>query len=720
MATVVLAKEFQKNLNLEGSLKPRAWDLLRKLSSDQDLTGLDLKIPQGAKDPRVRTARVNDNYRAVLFAAGSEDDQYFLLVAIRPHDDAYKYAAQVTMRLNPANGIFEVLRDVAPAPESSSSARRKGSDDKPLLLPFRPDELVEVGILSELAERAVTLRDEDELQELCLHAPEWQASALLDLAYGVSLDDVRRSYAGTFADGEIALESVPTDVDDPKHLRESLNQAASQMEFVVVEGDEHLRRMLDGDFAAWRTFLHPEQRELVERDRKGAYRVTGGAGTGKTVVAMHRAVVLAERNPQARVLVTTFTKNLAAQLMADLARLAGPGVLDRIQVRGVNQLAREVVARKEGAGAQILSDRDQQRLWQDAVNEVRDLPPADRELMTPYFLMGEYQHVILGMDVADRDRYLVEPRQGRGVRLNRLQRARVWRVVEEFNRLLAQQNRTTHAIIVAKAAALAKSNELPMSNTYDHVVIDEAQDLSPAHWRLLRGVVPTGPNDLFICEDAHQRIYGERVVLSRYGIETRGRSRRLTLNYRTTRQILHYATRVLSGNDFVDLAGEDESTSRYRSLLAGREPIEQGARSWAEEKAFVVRTIQGWLAEDPSPAPASLAVLASQQNTRDELARALQDTGIPAVIVSTDAHSDAAGVQVATMHRAKGTEFARVIVAAVDADKIPSKYRMNNADPDERSEIELRDRCLLYVACTRARDQLVMTWTGDPSPFLLV
>lgn len=718
MATVVLAKEFQKDLNVEGSLKPRAWDLLRKLSADQDLTGLDLKIPKGARDPRVRTARVTDNHRAVLFAAGSVDDQYFLLVAIRPHDDAYEYAAQVTMRLNPANGVFEVLRDVVPPVEAAPVPRRSVVDERPLLLPYRPDELVALGILPELAERVVVLRDEDELQELCLRAPTWQASALVDLACGMSLEDVRQTYART---GERASPgAVPTDANDPKQLRESLDRAASQMEFVVVEGDEHLRRMLDGDFAAWRTFLHPEQRQLVEKDRNGAYRVTGGAGTGKTVVAMHRAVVLAERNPEARILMTTFTRNLANQLSSDLARLAFPETLKRIDVLGIDQLARDVVARVHGAGPRIVSDRDQQRLWQQAVGNVVDLSPADRVLFTPYFLMGEYQHVILGMKVVDRDQYLSEPRQGRGVRLNRIQRARVWRVVEEFIRLLALDNRTTFAIVAANAAQLANSPELPSSNSYQHVIVDEAQDLSPAHWRLLRGVVPTGPNDLFICEDAHQRIYGERVVLSRYGIETRGRSRRLTLNYRTTRQVVSYATRVLVGSDFVDLAGEEESTRQYRSLLAGPEPVKYGARSWSDEKAFIVRTVQDWLDEDPRPDPGALAVLLSQNQIRDEVGRALQDVGIPAVIVSADGPSDTAGVQVATMHRAKGTEFARVIVAAVDADKIPSRYRIDHADPDERPDIELRDRCLLYVACTRARDRLVVTWTGDPSPYLPV
>lgn len=730
MATVVLAKEFQKGLSaVEGSLKPRAWDLLRKLSADADLTGLDLKAPRGARDPRVRTARVTDNYRAVLFAAGQEHDQYFLLVAIRPHDEAYAYAARITMRLNPANGVFEVLRGsasgAAPSAHTTPAVPRTGRSDRPPLLPFTAAELAEVGILPELADRAVAVSDEDALQELCLDAPEWQARALLDLAFGASLKEVRDTYGRSAAasaepDSGLPAAEPPRDADDPRQLRESLNQPASQMEFVIVEGDEHLRQMLDGDFAAWRTFLHPDQRALVERDRNGPYRVAGGAGTGKTVVAMHRAVHLAARSPQARVLVTTFTRNLAAELKLQLARLAGPEASGRIEVLGIDQLARWVVSRADGGAINVLNGRDERRQWERAIAAATDLSTTDRQLMTSYFLQDEYRHVILGQGVTELTQYLSASRQGRGARLNRLQRARVWQVVEEFNRQLAVDNRTTYAVIAARAADLASSDDTrPKSNTYDHVVIDEGQDLSPAHWRLLRGVVARGPNDIFLCEDAHQRIYGERVVLSRYGIETRGRSERLTLNYRTTRQVLRYATGILRDGAFHDLDGDAESTSRYRSLLAGPTPTVRGFPDRSTERAFVVGTVRSWLEQSPTLEPASLAVLVHDVSVRDEVARALQEAGVPTVVVNTDGESASAAVQVATMHRAKGTEFARVVVAGAGAEAIPSAWRLEQATDDgERAEIEQRERCLLYVACTRARDELVVTYTGEPSRFL--
>ncbi|MDX3191378.1 3'-5' exonuclease [Streptomyces sp. MN03-5084-2B] len=715
MATVVFAKEFQKNLTVEGSLKPRAWDLLTKLSADHDLTGLDLKIPKGAKDPRVRTARVTDNHRAVLFAAGSAEDQYYLLVAIRPHDDAYEYAAQVTMRANPANGVFEVLHS-AELPSPRWDGGGEVADDRPRLVPYRPPELEAIGILPELAARVVDLVDENDLEDLCLHAPAWQAHALLDLACGMSLEQVERRYA--LQSGQTVGKTIPADVDDPAQLRDSLGRAASLMEFVVVEVDEQLRRMLTGDFAAWRLFLHPDQRHLVERGRKGPFRVTGGAGTGKTVVAMHRAVALARRNPQSRVLLTTYTKNLALQLAEGVKGLADTAVFERIDVSGVDQLARNIVARTHGAGRRIMKETDQLRMWESALAAVPDLPSGDRARLTPYFLMNEYEQVILGMAAPSLDGYLAEPRRGRRVKLTRLQKTRLWRVVDEFVRLMSRDGRTTYADVVAQAATIAASPDLPLANQYHHVVVDEAQDLTPARWRLLRAVVPEGPDDLFICEDAHQRIYGERLVISRYGIETRGRSQRLTLNYRTTKQVLGFATRLLAGEDFVDLADEDETTSNYRSLLAGPEPLTHGAASWQEEKDFVVATVKGWLEEQPGQEPGAFAVLARRQEIRDEMARELIAAGLPAVVTSPEQPVDFSRVQVATMHRAKGTEFARCVVMGADSDHIPHKYVLQRADPEEQVDLLSRERCLLYVACTRARDQLVVTWTGEPSSLL--
>ncbi|WP_410603325.1 UvrD-helicase domain-containing protein [Amycolatopsis sp. lyj-90] len=714
MATVVLAKEFHRNLELDGSLKPRAWDVLRKLQMDEDLTGLDLKIPQGARDPRVRTARVTDNHRAVLFATGSKEDAYYLLVAIRPHDEAYEYAVKVTLRLNPANGVAEVLRETTPLPDRPWSKPAASDDDRSFLLPYRTSELEDLGILPSLAKQAIEVRDEDALQALCLQAPAWQACALLDLAYGESLDAVRRSYA---REAE-TTKGLPTDSNDPEQLRDSLSRSASKMEFVVVEDDDHLSRMVAGDFATWRTFLHPTQRDLAERHRKGSFRIAGGAGTGKTVVAMHRAVHLAKRNPASRVLLTTFTVTLAAQLEDNLRALADEDVLKRIDVVGIDRLARQIVARTTGRDITVVYSDEEERRWEHAAAAVQDLSPSDRAIFTPRFLAAEHRQVVLGEETATQETYLNAIRKGRKVKIDRIQKIRLWRIVEEFVHRLSVDKKTTFSLIAAEAAAIAKSDRLPQANRYDHVVVDEGQDLSPAHWRLLRAVVQVGPDDMFISEDAHQRIYGAQVVLGRLGIETRGRSQRLTLNYRTTREVVGFATRILEGEAFLDLDEDDESTRLYRSLLTGPRPEPRPTDSWEEAQEHAVRTLEKWVSETSENSLSSLAVLTPDWRVSDKLVRAMKRAGIPAMVTRIDGPMDPRRVQIATVHRAKGIEFDRCLVISANAEKYPPRNVLAKAAPAERPVIEMESRCLLYVACTRPRRQLVVVWHGEPSKFL--
>ncbi|MEV6229413.1 3'-5' exonuclease [Saccharopolyspora shandongensis] len=250
-----------------------------------------------------------------------------------------------------------------------------------------------------------------------------------------------------------------------------------------------------------------------------------------------------------------------------------------------------------------------------------------------------------------------------------------------------------------------------------HVVVDEAQDLNPAHWRLLRGVVPVGPDDLFICEDAHQRIYGDRVVRSRYGIETRGRSRKLTLNYRTTSEVLRFTTQILGDEAYLDLDEETDSVERYRSLLTGLWPRYRDFRNEADEQRFIAQQIAEWK-EEPGEL-GDIAVLARTGKIRDKFARALREADIPAVVVEDgDASTRRDAVHVATMYRAKGVEYQRVAVVGADAGTVPLNFVLDQSAPEEQDDVRQRERCLFYVACTRPRDQLMVTWTGTPTPFL--
>jgi superfamily I DNA/RNA helicase len=720
---VVFSKDFHKDLDLDGSLKAKAWDFVRKLSSDADLTGLDLKQPQGAVDKRVRTARVDRKFRAVLFDLSVPEESFYLLVAIKPHDDAYALASTVQVRVNPVNGIAEVLRHQDVARAVAEPAKRPATapvDYRPLMIPYPIDTLTSLGILPEVATAVVELRDEDELQELCLALPDWQADVLLQLAYGTDVEAVRSQYGPT--GGPLAEEDFGAAFQHP----------ASRMQFVVVtEDDDELRAMMEGDFRYWRTFLHPEQRAVAYRDRwNGSFRLSGGAGTGKTVVAVHRASFLARARHRPRVLLTTFTRTLAMNLEEDLAQLAGPGVVARgagtaepgtVRVAGVDSVARSMVAQVDGHVPKVMSTAEENRLWDTVVQGLPDLTGADIELLGSGFLAAEYRNVILAQEITDRQQYLKAPRRGRGVRLNWLQRSRVWDVVEAFRRRMHSDGRTTFTDLVARAAQLlADPAHRARVGTFDHVIVDEGQDLHATHWLMLRRLVSEGPNDLFICEDSHQRIYGERLTLGQFGIKIVGRSRRLTLNYRTTRQNLRFALRLLKDEPVVDLDGEQDTVAGYRSRLSGAEPELHGFATTNDETRFISDTLRDWLAEPAGPSTDSVGVLVRTNRDRDELARDLRQAGLPVDTLSADSELTGTGIRVATMHRAKGMEFARVIVAGVSHSSIPDLSAVHSAPEADRGDVEQRERLLLYVACTRARDQLVITWPGPPSRFLPV
>ena len=689
--SIVLTKKFEKDLQLDGSIKSRAWDFMMKLNSDPDGAGLDLKVPQGVVDRRVRTARVDQKYRAVLFAL---PEQMFVLAAIKPHDEAYTYAVSLRLDINPANGAMEIIQEASIQRAIEQVRDKPRPDDAHQVLPYSSAELVELGVRPDVAGQAVRISTDDELLALVEDLPGWQQQALLDLATGKSLPDVRADYG---------VGDTPT--QDPTV---ALTRAVTRMEFVHIEGEDELRRMVEGDFEEWRTFLHPQQRTVVDRPTyNGPFRLAGGAGTGKTVVALHRAVFLAQRADR-RVLLCTFTRTLATSLRDQLRRLAPADVLARIDVLGVDQLAHRVATDHDRSVAPTVGNQERERLWLEVVAG-SGVPAELATVLTPEFLDAELRSVVLGMPEMTRDNYLIAKRVGRGVRLNRVQRATVWRVVEEFRRELSAERRTTFELIAARAADVAQPR-------YDHVVVDEGQDLNAAHWRLLRAMVVPGPNDLFICEDAHQRIYGERLILSRFGIETCGRSRRLTLNYRSSWQNLTFAVGVIKGAEVIDSDGETESVAGYRAAFSGPPPVTRGFSAPTQEDDFLVATVRTWLEQDTSAS--TIGVLVRRNSDQERARQALQVAGVKVQLLGKEASTNPGAVTVATMHRAKGMEFSRVVVFGAEAGVIPLSFLVDHVPAGERSAVEGRERSLLYVACSRARDELVVTWVGAPSPFL--
>jgi superfamily I DNA/RNA helicase len=720
--------------SIDGSVRGKAYSFLAKLAENDALPGLHVEPIVHAADPRVRTGRVDQFWRAVLFKVqGQAEEAMYVYLGVWPHDEAAEFAMRAKLRVNPVNGIAELLLNDAvpvPRPEEPIAATAAGDDFAPehlepvlVRLGHTPLELVDdLGLDPALVELAMEVTDPDELVTLAEVATSWQGVALIDLAAGKSVGQVREALG-------IVEEPEPPVSDDPDtRLATALQHPAARLQFAFVEDDVELRRAIeDGDFAAWRVFLHPEQRRYVERSWNGPFRLSGGAGTGKTVVLLHRARRLARENPGARVLLTTYNKTLAEALQRDLKvldptvpladRLGEPGIL----IRGIDSVARAVIqSHSEGvpdAVTAVLGSRTAETgqitprsAWRDAIaSDGGDLPP---ELRSPVFFEAEYATVILPNRITAFEGYARVRRPGRGIALDRTGRTAVWRVVEAYRLSAGIRGSVDFGEAAAVAAEVLADKPDALC---DHAIVDEGQDLAPAHWQLLRALTRQGPDDIFIAEDSHQRIYGNKVVLGRYGIKIVGRSQRLRLNYRTTAQNLRYAVSVLDGTDFVDLEDQAEDASDYRSARTGPVPRLARANSLADAFDRATKVVADWLTADVQPE--AVGVLVRTEQTGQQVVRGMEERGINVRFVS-DKSVPAGKPVVMTMHRAKGMEFSRVLIFGADSSAMPAPFLMQGLTDVDREDALRREKSLLYVASSRARDELVIVWAGEPSDLL--
>jgi len=717
---------------IDGSVRGKAYKFLEKLIADDTLPGLHIEPIVHAFDPRVRTGRVDDFWRAVLFKVqGQEQEAIYVYLGVWPHDAAAEFAMKAQLKVNPVNGIAELLlaeTTLAPAPlDHTVPIAAESAPAEPLFirLGLTFEALVEeLGLDTEVAELALECHEPEDIVELAALATGWQGVALIDLSAGRSINAVKETLA---IEDE---EQVPAE-DEDSALVAALHHPAARLQFAFIEDNEELRRAIEEvDFAAWRVFLHPEQRKYAERSWNGPFRLSGGAGTGKTVVLLHRARKLARENSDARIVLTTFNKTLADALLRDL-RILDPTLLiaDKlgdagIFVRGVDATARAVVQSGSlnltAAVERVLGSRTSQvgkvtdrNAWRDAI--ASDGAGLAADLRSPAFFQSEYELVVLPNRVRGLEEYVKVRRPGRGVPLDRTSRAAVWSVINAYRLNAGIQGSADFAESAAIAAEVLNESG---SRPADHVLVDEGQDLSPTHWQFLRALADEGVDDLFIAEDSHQRIYGNRVVLGRFGIKIVGRSQRLRLNYRTTAQNLRYAISVLTGTEFLDLEEGAEDTSEYRSARVGPVPRLLPAANLAEELEQAATVVGTWLKElRDGEGPETIGILVRTEQAGEQLVRALDERQLPSRFVSNKAVPSGKPV-VMTMHRAKGMEFARVLIFGVDSSALPAQFALKKVAAADRADILQREKSLLYVAATRARDELVLLWAGDPSELL--
>ena len=666
--------------NEQKAVKTTTFDL----QVDPTQPGHQLHRLDGAKDPNFWSVRVSRDLRIIVHRTGDS----FMLCYVDHHDAAYRWGERRRVDTHPKTGaaqlveVRETVQEIViPMPVAlGMSASRK----LPLFANKTDDELLSYGVPNDwLGE--VRQADEDSILDIASHLPSEAAEAVLQLATGGPALPPRPAPVGV------------TPFDHPD----------AQRRFRVVSDLEELARALDYPWEKWSVFLHPSQREVVQRDYNGPARVSGSAGTGKTVVALHRAVHLARTHEHARVLLTTFSDTLADSLRAKLRVLVSgePQLAERVEVHSIVSIGQQLYRRNFGQPTVASRDATAQ-LIEDAVGD------SGATSFSKQFLVTEWEQVVDDWQLSDWEGYRDVPRIGRRRRLSENQRRLLWSVFDRVQQKLDEAGQVTPSQVFGQLARLfAQTTRRP----FDFVVVDEAQDVSVAQLGFLAVLAPQGPNNLFLAGDLGQRIFQQPFSWRALGVDIRGRSHTLRINYRTSHQIRTKADSLL-GHEQSDVDGNVEDSRGTISVFNGPQPSIRVLETETRETEILTEWLGALSADGLTPEEIAIFV-----RSNDEVARAvagIEAAGLSHHVLPTIA-TDGVCVTVSTMHLAKGLEFRAVAVIACDEEVIPSQSRIESiVDEADLEDVYNTERHLLYVACTRARDHLLVTGVEPGSEFL--
>jgi hypothetical protein len=650
---------------------------IQKFQQNPANPGVSLERIDGAKDPDIWSARANQDIRIILHKSSDA----WLMLYVDHHDAAYRWAETVKIERHPETGnlqvvhVEEVWREVV--------REQIVEPEQPLLFADHADDyLLSLGVPREALPTLREVQDPDDLIGFIGLLPEAVWERLVRLAQGEPVK---------------APEPVPG-------LLRPIDGADAQRDFILIENDEDLERVLNSSWEEWVTFLHPTQKDIAQGSFSGPSRITGTAGTGKTVVAMHRARHLAQRGR--RVLLTTYTNTLAANLKHNLDRLCSPLELQRITVDTVHGTALGLLKNARKSYKALNADEIKAFLQKFAA---LTRCPASAD-----FLLTEWQRIIVPQAIMEWDDYRVAPRLGRGTALQAAQRKQLWTVFQRLREHLEEQKLADWSDLCRLAREAVESGEV--KSPFDAIVVDEVQDLGTQEILLLKALAATGPDGLTVTGDAGQRIYPGGFSLSALGIETRGRSSVLRVNYRTSEDIRRYADRVL-GETSDDLDGGHVLRGGVISLFRGPSPELQRFNNAGDQAAGVAKEIAELL--EAGFDPGAIGVFARTQKELEPLEEALTRAGIRSVRLRNNMPlTDMSLVRLGTMHRAKGLEFQVIFAVSVNENLLPLAKALAAEEAEDRRQARERERQLLYVSITRAREQAHICYYGRPSPFL--
>jgi len=652
------------------------------LQQDPSAPGLQFHRIDKSKDANFWSIRSNRDIRIIVHKTSAS----FLICYVDHHDDAYKWAERRRIETHPKTGAAQIVEVRERVEEIAVpvyvEAEQPLAVPLPLFAGLSEDDLLDVGVPQDWV---VDIRQstEDGFFEIADHIPAESAEALLDF---VTTGRLRKPEA---------IEPMSGPFEHPD----------AQRRFRILDDVEELKRALEYPWEQWAIFLHPAQRSVVEQEFTGPARVSGSAGTGKTVVALHRAAAILKNNPQAKLLLTTFSSPLANSLEHKLKMLSGDKV-GRAAFLPFQGVARDLFTLAFGHTPRAATKQQVKAALEAAAQE------TGLAGFTTRFLVSEWNNVVDAWQICSLDTYAQVPRLGRKNRLGSKQRTRIWPVFVRTRELLQSQGvNSWSGIFAAVTDHFAERDHKPFS----HIIVDEAQDLGVPELRMLAAIADDTPDALFFAGDLGQRIFQEPFSWKALGVDIRGRSHTLKVNYRTSHQIRQAVDRLLPPL-VRDVDGNEEDRTGTVSVFNGPEPKVKIFEGSERELEGLVEWVRAAIDEEIESDEIGIFVRSNNELLR---ARAVvKKAGFTPLELSDRVEDRNGRISIGTMHLAKGLEFKAVAVMACDDDILPLQERIETvADETELDEVYETERHLFYVACTRARDRLIVTGVNPASEF---
>ena len=679
---------------LPKKIQTKVVNFQKKFRECTTANGMHLEPIAQFNDSSMRTARIDDNYRAVI---GLIDDNAYLLY-VGTHENAYNWGIRKKLVWNDHTQACQLVT----IQQTTEIIVKKEDNESDVSYPYANitnDKWLKIGVPEELIEQVKLITSLDDLEPLEEYLPTDAFENIYNLLDGESIDDI----IAEIEDGQA------------KENEDQLLSNNNKRRFVELSDDDTLQRILDDKMDKWQLFLHPSQQKLVDADYKGTMKVSGGAGTGKTVAALHRLKHLST-NPGAKILFTTYTRTLRENLdelvkKMDINR-------SHCTLNNIDQVLIETARQyKIKEGYKILDfsgDEESLKLWREVLET--EVTEFDEK-----FLYDEYIDVIVYFGNTDVRSYMMQQRVGRTKALSRKQRIEIWNLVEKYVALKQERKVVDRLELFNETTKFLNENNI---RPYTNVIADEFQDFSNPELKFLRALVAEGRNDLFLTGDPMQRIYsGRKINFGAAGINVRGvRSRRLKINYRTTEPIKKVAVSVIKGISFDDMDGGTESMNGYVSLIHGGEkPIYRMVGSASDEVSQIIE----WINEcvHSNIVPNDICVAAPSMGLMKDLQSYMHSNGVVyKILKGTTKQGSSNGISLCTLHSLKGLEFKVVILMGINERNIPSKvaegYPFSGMDALDKKEFLSSKRSLLYVAITRARQLVYLVGYGEPCGLL--